>query len=191
MFVKEKLLVLEINPNNWWTNLPSDERQQLTSYKGVQYINNFWPYIENYRELFEIKDWVVDYISLPEVLQYYKKIKIPSNDNLCLVLMTKNITINKYEKFNFLGFDIVKLYEHGDPMFFSSIINELRPNGNEFIKKFTEELNQYYLFHEYNTCKEYLEKREEAITNNIKDYLEYGIRSSDFVILQIYCYIDK
>lgn len=164
------LMVLRRNASSIWQNLPDQDRTQLKHYRGFD-TRDKWPD-------YETRDWGVELIDelagleeLQKVLKYKAFVEEQYSEPLELILLASH-HVPPPKMFELLGLDVGVLEDFGDPVYFSVIINEIRPGANQCYDPIFSKLNKHYLFSDINSARGCIEVREQAIAQGSTNFLE-------------------
>jgi len=182
----EGLLILEKRSSNLF-------RDYNICYKGID-VTHYWDHWENFElwlmeknKGFELDDYgLARFEYLNDIIEY---VSLGINKDIDLFIVTNSKVIKKYKKFSFLGFDygVIK-YVSCDTYYFSSIINEVRPDGNSRFVKFVDKLNENYLLPSFELAKELHLERVRAFEENDVTAIETFVEPDWCQPIQVHLY---
>jgi hypothetical protein len=173
--------IITLRDTTLWSNLSPQEQTILLRYRGF----NHSPLSDNDILPFDLEPKLTK--NLKSILENYQNVRRATI--LCdLLWLTTDVksTIQDSD-FIFLGFDVGILEEHGEPIFFSGILNELRPSGNSYIRHLVQSLNANYLFSNLEDCTNFLAARDKALKHQ-PDFLETAYETSQYQVIAVWLY---
>jgi hypothetical protein len=188
--MNDSIIVVERDNSEIWKNLSSLERTPILKYHGFDCVTR-WPMIDKlFNEGLQDFGITTDLASsgdLEKIIRYVDLFKKNFRKELEILLLSFNKTPERDNANKFLGYDAGVICSGEDPIFFSSILNELRMSGNGYIKNYVSLLNKNYLFNKEQDAVAYLAAREMAVSNGATEYMETAFHTSEFT----YCTIHK
>lgn len=189
----QKVLIVERDLDNIWTNLPQLQRKPLLSYRGFD-AQLLWfnseldgsRYLLNVSVLNENK---VDITQFSQIKKHYHGIKKHSNKTVDLLLLAEDRVPYYDNNFIFIGYDIGIIEEFNELVFFSVILNEIREYGNSYLNNFANKLNEYYLLPTRALSIECIKARTNAFKNNATVGIETAYPTEQMQIIALYCYL--
>lgn len=181
------LLLIERDSEHIWRNLPGEERETLLKYRGFDSLLRWevesTPLLKLDRGLASMADY-------EKVRMFYEDKKLATNSQVDLLIVerikTSGLKNNLLDNFSFIGCDVGVLEEFNEPIFFSLILNELRINGNRYLRNVISKLNKKYLFDTVDDCLLFLKLREDALSDKEIVGLETSYTNRDIEITNIY-----
>lgn len=181
------LLVVKRSKERIWSNLPQAARERLLNYRGYDGRDR-WPDLEKWAaatgETLSL-DKELASVNQSELVMRYVQTNVQSQylDVLLLTDAAPSLPPKGYRR---LGYDFGVLYEYGDPVFFSVLLNEIRPGGNRHLAPLQSALNEHYLLPDHQSCLEVAALREFAFAANSSNFLETAYLPDQCVAVQIF-----
>jgi len=168
-----------------WRQLSDDGRDLLLKYKGANTSLGFYgnKILDDWKNKFGLID-----LDDVELVKNDLASVLKENPQAYVIFLTSDLSYQLNSNlFSCIGYDVLFDVEYDEPIF-SGIINEIGINGNSYVKNFSYDLNENYLFDNVEMCHKYLKSRNEAFEKSETDYLETAYPTDMFRIYKIHLF---